>query len=360
MDLVLKTALLLGFGASLGGPQSAPRAQHCGGPCEIPRGANPVAASAKYGLTAGKSTKPWQYLFNWVWTEDNKAKHSLEAVLSKQPLRDFGYRRMFVSPAGNGVLVTGNAYSSKHSAKATAPLFVFLSPTGDRLVEIPLKRALTPDEQRLGKCPGCDCCRDILYVFAKDPKLSQNRCFVELTAHKSERRIGFFLPLGLPVFNRRKFDAALARAEWNKFDASRRKALEQELEGLVARLISGKPANSKRAADALEKHGYLALAALRQARANSSSDEVERRIAQLVPRLRPWRSASFEAMSIDLDLLVAFLSYPDKDVRRAVAARLEALVPAIKKTKAKDRAAWIAKRRAKLAWNASKRHYELR
>ncbi len=84
------------------------RAQHCGGPCEVPRGADPVSADPKYALTMGKEKANWRYLFNWIWTENGEKKHRLEKVLGAPPLRDFGYRRMFVSPAGNGFLVTGN------------------------------------------------------------------------------------------------------------------------------------------------------------------------------------------------------------------------------------------------------------
>ncbi len=54
------------------------RAQHCGGPCEVPRGADPVSANPKYALTAGKERQNWRYLWHWISTEDGKQKYRME------------------------------------------------------------------------------------------------------------------------------------------------------------------------------------------------------------------------------------------------------------------------------------------
>ncbi len=63
--------------------------QHCGGPCEVPRGADPVSANSKYTLTEGIEVDDWRYLFNWYWTVDGEQKHRVEAALAALPARDF-------------------------------------------------------------------------------------------------------------------------------------------------------------------------------------------------------------------------------------------------------------------------------
>ena len=117
-------------------------AQHCGGPCEVPRGADPVSADPKYALTAGKERADWRYLWNWVWTEDGVEKHRLEQVFRAPPLCGFGYRRVFVSPAGNGFLVTGNPYAGKYQTCREAPLFRWSDcRSAARLVQTPRDRS---------------------------------------------------------------------------------------------------------------------------------------------------------------------------------------------------------------------------
>lgn len=320
-------------------------AQHCGGPCEVPRGADPVSADPKYALAAGKEKANWRYLHNWIWTEDGVEKHRLEATLGAAPCGDFGYRRMFVSPAGNGFLVTGNPYVRSKAP----PLLVFCDPEGNRLVEVSLERGLTEKERKKGPCPNCDCA-DVLYVFAADPTLSANGCFVELEAAETRRRVGFFLPLGVPVSDRAKFETVLAEAEWAALAAERREPEKKEIDALVDDLDADDPDVRAKASDALVAKGFLALDAIRKARARTTSEEVRSRAGAIEGQLKPRGGTD-----IDLGLLGKLLTYPDEDVVRAVRARLKRILPDLKD---EDAAAWIEKNRARLKWNAAKGRYE--
>lgn len=306
-------------------------AQHCGGPCEVPRGADPVSADPKYVLVAGREKENWRYLWNWIWTEDGVEKHRLEKSLSSPPLRDFGYRRMFVSSAGNGFLVTGNAYAKAEKP----PLFVFCDPEGTVLVEISLERGLTKEERRLGPCPNCDCAK-VLYEFEEDPSLSVNGCFVELTACGTKRRLGFFLPLGVPVRDRARFETALSEAAWADLPDERRATEKREIETLARDLDHEDLDVRAKAVEGLIAKGYLALEAARSARFEE--------------KLKPGKD-----VAIDLGLLAALLPYPDEDVVAAVRGRLERIVPQIR---GKDPAAWLREHRAKLTWNAAAGRYE--
>lgn len=71
---------------------------HCGGPCEVPRGADPVSADARYSLTRGPEKSDWRYLFDWIRTGNGEPKHRLEDSLRAPPLRDSGYRRLSQTP----------------------------------------------------------------------------------------------------------------------------------------------------------------------------------------------------------------------------------------------------------------------
>ena len=123
-------------------------AQHCGGPCEVPRPAGPpVSPNPRFTLVPGKEKTSWRYLHNFIWTEDGVQKFRLEKTLSSPQMITFGYRRIFVSPAGNGFLVTGNAYArgdkfllSGRTHAGKAPLFVFCDPRGTPIVEVRLKQ----------------------------------------------------------------------------------------------------------------------------------------------------------------------------------------------------------------------------
>lgn len=333
-------------------------AQHCGGPCEVPRGAEPVSASTKYTLSEGIEKSNWRYLFNWYWTEDGVQKHALEAVLGSPPLRDFAYRRMFVSPAGNGFLVTGNPYAATRLEGREPPLFVFCDPEGKRLVEVPLRRALNDKERRLGKCPSCDCCSDILHVFAQDPALSGNGCFVELNAAGTNRSLAFFLPLGLPVRNRTTFEVALEEGEWSSLAPPQQEQHRKAISGYLDELASDDLKVRTRAADGLVAKGFLALAAVRKARDQSKSGDYRARTKAVELRLQPWRIAGWEALAIDLGLSARLLVYPDPDVVQATQNRLASIVPATRGMDAAQCATWIAEHRTTLRWNAVKGYYE--
>jgi hypothetical protein len=330
--------------------------QDCGGPCEVPRGADPVSADARYSLTPGPEKANWRYLFNWIWTENGEAKYRLEEALREPPLRDFGYRRMFVSPAGNGLLVTGNPYSSRLRVGKAAPLFVFCDPKGKILVDLPMEHMLTEPERQLGKCPGCGRA-DVLYVFEQDPSLTANGCFVELTVCATHRQLAWFLPLGLPVLDKTKFEATLAAAEWEAVTEARRASLRQEIDAARRDLGSSDPERCKKATDALVNAGFLALAAVR--RASQGSDPAAARAAAIAARLRPWRVAGWDAMALDLPLHRALLDYPDADVVAAVLARLQSMLPPLLVKDGKGIAAWLDQHKAELKWNAAKARYEL-
>lgn len=322
------------------------------------RGAEPVAAG-DYSLTKGKERANWRYLFNWIWTERGEPKHRLETVLREPPLRDFGYRRMFVSPAGNGFLVTGNAYTPAYRAGTEAPLFVFCSPEGRILLDMSLPSVLSTKERRRGKCPSCDC-KDVLYVFASDPKLRANGCFVALETHGTNRRIDFFLPLGVPVFDRRLFEAVLAKAEWATIPRARRRELRRSIERHVEDLRSDDASVRSRASASIVASGYLALSSLRAARTEIRSEQFAARARSIEDKLVPWKRTGLDAMRKDLGLLVSLRSYPDAHVTAAGKNRLEAILPPVRGMSASTCARWIKEHRDTLEWNSIMQRYEER
>lgn len=348
----MKTSIAVSF---LCWSAAAASAQHCGGPCEIPRGAGPVASNPRFTLSEGIETANWRYLFNWFWTEDGVQKHRLEAALGAPPLSDFGYRRMFVSPAGNGFLVTGNPYAGKRLHGREPPLFVFCDPEGHRLLDLSLFDAVPEDDRRLGPCPGCTCCVDVLYVFREDPRLSANGCFVELGTRF--RDISFFLPLGLPVLDRSAFDAVLEKAEWATVPPHEVEACERAIRARLADLAADDLDIRTRAAAALVAHGYLALSATREARSQSDSGNFRARAKAVESELRPWATAGWDAMATDLGLLGSLLAYPDERVVRAAHERVQQIVPAVLGMNAASSAVWIEVHRAELKWNADEGRY---
>ena len=66
--------------------------QHCGGPCEVPRGADPVCPNPVFKLVMGKRRANWAYLFNWEWAEDGEVRKNLYGVFSTPPLIQAGFR----------------------------------------------------------------------------------------------------------------------------------------------------------------------------------------------------------------------------------------------------------------------------
>lgn len=341
---------------------AAPAAsQHCGGPCEIPRGADPISANPRFTLVMGKETDNWRYLFNWVWTQDGKPTHRLEDVLREPPFVGFGYRRMFVSPAGNGFLVTGNHYAKawrKYESGGYEPmLFVFCDPKGKRLVELPLERMLTKPELQTRPCLNCDCCEDVLHAFAVDPALSKNGCFVDLQAFGTNRPIAFFLPLGLPILDKGAFEQVLADAEWARVPESKRRAEEAAIETAIEALCSDNPEGRARAKQALTARGFLALSALR--RAKSTTEDEREQLDGVIEELQPYRTAGWEALTADLGLLSSLLSYPDQDVVRIAHERLGEIVPNVSKLDPSATITWMEKHRSQLSWNAEQGRYEL-
>jgi hypothetical protein len=306
-------------------------AQHCGGSCEVRRGAPPVSPNPKYGLVEGKEKADWRYLFNWIWTEDGKELHRLEGALRADPCVHFGFRRMFVSPAGNGLLVSGNSYVARIT---DPPLFVFLDPRGRLLTQV----TLPPEERRPGPCLNCDC-KDVLYLFDEDPRLEEDGCFVTL---KTNRARHFFLPLGAPVADRAGFLDRLAELECAGLPPAER----QEIDARVRELDSEDPSTREKAASSLIAKGYRALPALRAIR--GASEEVKDAVARIERRLKP---SNLSQLPIDLDVLAALLSYPEKPVADAARAQLGRILP-----EAVD-ADWIRRNKPRLIWDASQGRY---
>lgn len=335
------------------------QAQHCGGPCEVPRSADPVASNPKYTLSAGMESANWHYLFNWHWTEDGTQKHALADVLRAPPLGDFAYRRTFVSPSGNGFLVTGNAYSDAGRRDGRdAPLFVFCSPAGEILTHLTVQGELEARQQVTGRCHGCDCCADIMFVFAQDPRLSSDGCFVELTAYGSYGPAAIFLPFGCPVRDRDDFEGALVAAEWSRLSAPDAARTKQAIAARLAELESDDVAVRSAAAEALVAKGFLALRATQKVIADSDSANVRARATLVEARLRPLGDAAWEQIAIDLKLLRAMLPFPDPDVTRALLAQLGRIVPATAGMDAAACGAWLDEHGAKLEWSAARGIYE--
>ena len=362
MRHLLPAGLLVVVPLSIGTPSAA---QHCGGPCEVPRPAGPpISANPRFTLVPGKEKSSWRYLHNFIWTEDGEQKSSLYKTLSSPQMIAFGYRRIFVSPAGNGFLVTGNAYArgdnfllSGRTHARIAPLFVFCSEEGTPLVEVSLREGLTKEEIKRGPCPSCKCCKDILYVFKKDPALSANGCFVELDAAGSGRTLSFCLPLGAPIKDRAAFENRLAELEWARIPADLRRQKRAEIQALVAEL-GGDDAQLRAEADkGLVALGFLALPVVRASRTQTESKEQRARIRGIEERLKPWAATGYERMSVDLDLLAALLSYPEAAVVKAVRTRLAQLLP---DEGASDWGPWIKKHRDRLQWDSKLRRYTLK
>ena len=352
-------------------------AQHCGGPCEVPRPAGPpISLNPKFKLVAGKEKNNWRYLHNFIWTEDGVQKFKLEETLSSPQMIAFGYRRIFVSPAGNGFLVTGNGYANDdkfllsgrtHANKI--PLFVFCDPRGTPIVEVPLQQELKPDEIKTGDCPaGCGC-KDILYVFKQDPAISANGCYVELVTKGTGRTIRFCLPLGSLIDDRDAFEDRLAELEWERIPKQQRAGKRAEIEALVKALDGPDFKTRDGVEKALLQLGFLALPTLRASRGQTDSPEKKWRLEQIETQLKPWAADGYEAMSVDLDLLSGLLTYPEAAVVQAVQARLAQLVPDalvlklgnISKFPGKtDWGPWLEKHRDRLQWDAQQRQYTLR
>lgn len=329
--------------------------QHCGGPCEVPRGSDPESPNPRYALSEGVEVANWRYLFNWHWTEDGVQKHALEKLLGAPPCRDFAYRRMFVSPSGNGFLVTGNAYArADRLGDRQPPLFVFCDPRGNIVAKTSLLEVLDDDERKLGPCPSCDCCVDLMYVFAQDARVSSNGCFVELVARGTNRCLSFFLPWGCMVRDRAEFENALEAGEWSRLSQGQAEREKSVIETLLKNLASEDLVVRTRAADGLVAKGLLGLGATRRARAASQSGGFRARATAVEARLRPLGNEPWEAISLDLGLLGSALSYQDKLVNQAVRARLTQLLPSTREMSDESCAAWIRENRQSLQWDPAK------
>ena len=339
-------------------------AQHCGGPCEVPRPAGPpISPNPKFKLVAGKEKNNWRYLHNFIWTEDGVQKFKLEETLSSPQMIAFGYRRIFVSPAGNGFLVTGNAYAignkfllSGRTHANKVPLFVFCDSRGTPIVEVLLQEELKPDEIKTGDCPaGCGC-KDILYVFKQDPAISENGCYVELVTKGSGRTVTFCLPLGALIKDRAGFEDRLAELEWERIPKQQRAGKRAEIEALFAALDGPDFKAREHAEQAILQLGFLALPTLRASQEPVGSPEKKSRLARIESQLKPWAADGYERMSVDLDLLSGLLNYPERPVVQAVQSRLAQLIPSADTT---DWGPWLKKHRDRLQWDAKQRQYSL-
>lgn len=332
-------------------------AQHCGGICERPWITDPVCPNPVYTLSEGTGGHPWQA--DWYWTEHGEQKHELAAAFGKPPLLDFGRRQVFVSPAGNGFLVTGNPYAvADRLTGRDPPLLVFCSPTGQQLAEYSLPQLLTDDERRLGRCPYCNCCKDVIYVFAQDPALSPDGCFVELRKCETNWPVHFFLPWACVVRDRPAFEAALEAAEWAALDTAGFEREHQQIAIELRALDSSDLTTRTQAATALIAKGFLARSALRTARAGSNSGNFRARAKAVEAQLRPLASAPWEQLPRDLSLLASLLTFEEPDVVKAIQTRLHHIVPQVAGMDVDHCAAWIKQHRSELTWNAAKGHYE--
>lgn len=331
-------------------------AQHCGGPCEVPRPAAPaVSPNPRFTLTEGEEKADWRYLHNYVWTEDGEPLYRLEETLSSPPLI-FAQRRIFLSPAGNGFLVTGNPYLESGRTAADPSLFVFCRRDGEPLVRVSLRAALSDEELVPGPCPaGCGC-EDVLYVFERDPVLSANEAFVEVVAAGTGRVLSVFLPLGAPVEDRQAFELRLAALDWARVPAVERDQRGAEIDALVAALDHADAGVRAEAEDGLVAAGYLALSALRSRGDEEPSEERTRRGRDLEARLRPWADVGYERMAIDLDLLTGLLADPEAPVVAAARSRLAEVLPEVE---GQDWRAWIEERRGRLRWDPTQGRYLL-
>lgn len=335
-------------------------AQHCGGPCEVPILVDPVAPNPRYTLSQGVERADWEWLGNWHWTENGYQKHSLAEAFRNPPLNGFARRRVFVSPAGNGFLVTGNAYPAgdRRLGGGEPQLFVFCDPTGVPLREAPLLRVLADGELRTDGCPYCECCKDVLHVFPEDPCISSNGCFVEWRAFASARFLTVFLPWGIPVERRWNFEVALAKAEWATLSPEEADRHTREIRSLLADLGADDAAVHTRAAEGLVGKGFLALDAVRTASVDSKSGNFLARAKAVEGRLRPLAGADWEALAIDLGLLSGMLGFADEAVSRGARQILDRLLPMAKDVEDGALAEWIRRERPHLKWNAEKRQYE--
>ena len=337
--------------------------QHCGGSCEVMRpAAPPVSLNPKFQLVAGKEKKNWAYLHNFIWTENGNHKHPLMETLASPPLVAFGYRRIFVSPAGNGFLVTGNPYVESHPRYGTGrmaqktPLFIFCNEQGKTLTQIDLVKALKPAEVATGDCPENCGCKDILYVYEKDPAVSQNGLYVNLVTKKTKRTISFCLPFGSLIENRKSFENRLAELEWEQQPENQRDMLKNQIAGLITELESPNGQTRDATEKSLIEKGFLALPQVRLVLNKTNSPEIISRLQRIESQLQPWTAEGYESLSKNLVFLKGLLSFNEERVVNAVENRLRQLIPTANTT---DWETWLDKHLGKLQWDDKRDRYEI-
>ena len=219
---------------------------------------------------------------------------------------------------------------------------------------------LTKEEIKRGPCPSCKCCKEILYVFKKDPALSANGCFVELDAAGSGRTLTFCLPLGAPIKDRAAFENRLAELEWARIPAELRAQKRAEIKALLAELVGDDTRLRDRADAGLVALGFLALPIVRARRtaagfaSGPGAEERRARLRDVQQRLKPWAAAGYERMSIDLDLLSGLVNYPEEAVAKAVRTRLAQVLP---DAGTSDWGPWMDKHRDSLRWDKKSGRY---
>ncbi len=332
-------------------------AQHCGGPCEVARIIDPVTFNPRYSISEGVERSNWRWMHNWYWTEHGVQRHHLEPMFQAPPLRDFARRFVFVSPSGNGFLVTGNPYADASKLEGREPpLIVFCDPQGKRLAEVMLTQVAEEQDRRRGPCPSCTCCEDILYELQEAPTLSANGCYVDILDRRNWLR--FWLPFECLVRDRNAFDAALEAAEWSQFSSTERAQQREQIAALLVELGVDDLDVRTRAAAGLTAKGYLALTAVRRAHYESKSGNFRARAKAVELQLRPLASAPWEQLPRDLGLLGALLTYQEPDVVKAIQTRLQHIVPQVAGMDVDHCTAWIKQHSSELTWNAAKGHYE--
>lgn len=337
-------------------------AQHCGGPCEVPRpAAPPQSINSRLSLEPGLDRANWAYLNDFIWTVDGEPRHQLRESLSAPQMMAFGRRFIFVSPGGNGFLVTGNPYTERSVPARRigmgydAPLFVFCDERGGVVTEVTVREVLRGNELQFGPCPSNCGCTDLLYTFGSDPSYSPNGLYVELQAGVSHRTISFLLVLECLVEDREELEDWLIEREWDGLDSVDQDALRMRIQTLAESLEDPHFVNRETAESALREIGWMARPILRRIRQETEAPDLIWRISRVEPLLGPKGGNDHERLARDLDWFCVLLDCPDEAVASAAKRRLNRLLPQCDQA---DIRGWISRNQGRLKWSAETNCYQ--
>ncbi|MEK7485085.1 MAG: hypothetical protein AABZ60_12225 [Planctomycetota bacterium] len=211
-------------------------AQHCGPFIGIETSTD---SNKNYRISLVREKRnPWNYLAFTV--QENLSLPKLEQIDQKVdwdvvpvkfsfklPILDYFYKAyIFVSPTGNGFVVTGFPYYTVYgSKKQDDPILLhFYTMEGKLQKELKLQEVATPEEisfcgshqhhsdqdlwgnfLAVSKAEGCV----IYYTFADRPRLSEEGQYLEFCMAKTRRSISFFLPLQMLVTDKSSFESEL-------------------------------------------------------------------------------------------------------------------------------------------------------